>query len=171
MTIEQDLEDALDAVEMMVGQYLYEAPEGGYDHSFMSAGEYACEVMARLRPQQWRLTPTGMMSTTSDIRDPRTNKTVDRVTLDETGPELKQALDRSLERAQRKHVPDPDHLIVSWSLDQVADIERHSTVAWAFSAVHHFLVSGAEWVLVERIDDPRGNPADLQELHRDEAPR
>lgn len=54
--------DALDALEMMCEQYLrYDNdPENFYNHSFMSAGEYACEVLCTLRPNRWRETPVGM---------------------------------------------------------------------------------------------------------------
>lgn len=60
-----DLTAALDAVELMVNQYLQGNPAEGYDHDFMSAGEAACDVLTRLRPQDWRATPVGMEPTTS----------------------------------------------------------------------------------------------------------
>ena len=55
------LEDALDGLEMMVEQYLYvENAKGTYDHAFMAAGEFACQVLSTQRPLQWELTPTGV---------------------------------------------------------------------------------------------------------------
>lgn len=57
-----DMTDALDALESMVCQYLrYDNdPENFYNHAFMSAGEYACATLCRLRPDRWRETPCGM---------------------------------------------------------------------------------------------------------------
>lgn len=54
------LDDALDALESMVTQYLDLTPDGAYDHASMAAGEEACEVLTRLRPDRWRTTTTGM---------------------------------------------------------------------------------------------------------------
>jgi hypothetical protein len=54
-------DDALDALESMVGQYLYDPTNTDtYDHMFMSAGEEACDVLARLRPDKWQQIPTGL---------------------------------------------------------------------------------------------------------------
>lgn len=53
-------DDALDALEMMVEQYLYTPDHDGYDHMFMSAGEEACAVLAKLRPEKWELTKVGV---------------------------------------------------------------------------------------------------------------
>ena len=56
-----DEHDALDALECMVEQYCYmEDRPGEYTHAFMSAGEYACEILARLRPDRWEPTPIGL---------------------------------------------------------------------------------------------------------------
>lgn len=58
------LRDALDALECMVFQYLPDKPDDPdcrfYGHSFMSAGEYATGVLARLRPERWKETPCGL---------------------------------------------------------------------------------------------------------------
>lgn len=59
-----DLDDALDALEGMVLQYLHwesvpdTHPE--YPHLFMSAGEDATDVLSRLRPDRWRDTGAGL---------------------------------------------------------------------------------------------------------------
>lgn len=63
-------DDALDALESMVEQYLPDYtpsgatwsvdPSGEYDHMFMAPGEEACEVLARLRPDRWELTRIGV---------------------------------------------------------------------------------------------------------------
>lgn len=55
-------EEALDALEAMVEQYFMPDPrnERMLDHSFMSAGEFASVVLAQQRPEQWRLTGTGV---------------------------------------------------------------------------------------------------------------
>ena len=60
--IEDMLDDALDALEMMCFQYMSynEAKENYISHAFMSAGEYACEVLCRIRPNRWRETGDGM---------------------------------------------------------------------------------------------------------------
>lgn len=47
------------ALEWMVDQYL-SSPDGSYRHLFMSAGEEACEVLARYFPDRWRLTADGV---------------------------------------------------------------------------------------------------------------
>ena len=55
----EELEYALDALESMCFQYLsYE--DGPLNHMFMSAGEEACSLLCRLRPDRWRETPVGM---------------------------------------------------------------------------------------------------------------
>ena len=60
-------DEALDALESMVEQYLWldqspskwpEATE--YHHFFMSAGEFACKVLANQRPERWELTRIGV---------------------------------------------------------------------------------------------------------------
>ena len=57
------VEEALDALESMVCQYLHYPSQDVYDrefyHSFMSAGEEACAVLANLRPLRWRITEAG----------------------------------------------------------------------------------------------------------------
>lgn len=59
LTDRDDLNDALDALECMVEQYLgprdgrFGEPGNEYSHDFMTAGEYATEVLSRLRPNQW----------------------------------------------------------------------------------------------------------------------
>lgn len=50
----------LDALEMMVEQYLHTSQPNEFTHSFMSAGEYACEVLAERRPERWELTKIGV---------------------------------------------------------------------------------------------------------------
>lgn len=65
-----DLNDALDALELMVDQYLDGNPEQGYDHIFMGAGEKACEVLARLRPERWVLTVSGLSPKRPDVESP-----------------------------------------------------------------------------------------------------
>lgn len=55
------LDEALDALEVMVEQYMPEtAPEGGYDHLFMSAGEAATDVLVKCRPDRWRAVVRGV---------------------------------------------------------------------------------------------------------------
>ena len=52
---------ALDALEMMVEQYLHmEDRPGEYCHAHMAAGEYACEVLAERRPEKWERTRIGV---------------------------------------------------------------------------------------------------------------
>jgi hypothetical protein len=54
-------DEALDSLEMMVRQYMPEsAPEGGYDHLFMSAGEAATEVLVKQRLNRWRAVTRGV---------------------------------------------------------------------------------------------------------------
>lgn len=55
-----DLNAALDALEGMVEQYLHEGPEGEFDHSCMSAGEEATEVLLRYRPHRWTAGSRGL---------------------------------------------------------------------------------------------------------------
>lgn len=51
----------LDALEMMVEQDLHmEDRPGEFTHYFMSAGEYACQVLAERRPERWELTRIGV---------------------------------------------------------------------------------------------------------------
>jgi hypothetical protein len=57
--VTRDRDDALDALESMVEQYLGTEEFGVYDHMFMSAGEEACEVLIRLRPDRWGWAKTG----------------------------------------------------------------------------------------------------------------
>lgn len=54
--------EALDALEGMVEQYLKTYPQDSteYHHYFMSAGEEACRVLAKLRPGRWELTGSGV---------------------------------------------------------------------------------------------------------------
>jgi hypothetical protein len=56
------LNDALDALEMMVTQHCYVEGDSAriYDHAFMSANQEACEVLVRLRPERWAPTRTGI---------------------------------------------------------------------------------------------------------------
>ncbi len=58
------MDDVLDALEGMVEQYLYmdDRPDE-YTHYFMSAGEYACAVLAACRPDRWELTRIGVKRT------------------------------------------------------------------------------------------------------------
>ncbi len=61
MTDAEKLHEALEALEDMVEQYLLPYNDWeGYCHSFMSAGEYACEVLAALRPEKWCIVYGGM---------------------------------------------------------------------------------------------------------------
>lgn len=53
-------EEALDALESMVEQYLYSGDGIAYEHYFMSAGEFACDVLANQRPERWELTKIGI---------------------------------------------------------------------------------------------------------------
>jgi hypothetical protein len=55
-----DAADLVDALEGMVWQYFVEYEGGEYGHAFMSAGEWAAEVLARVAPGRWRLTPVGL---------------------------------------------------------------------------------------------------------------
>lgn len=57
---------ALDALEGMVTQHFADEGEsaGGdtmYGHEFLKANEDACDVLAQLRPDWWRLTASGIM--------------------------------------------------------------------------------------------------------------
>lgn len=59
------MEDVLDALEGMVEQYLGVYPGNGemateFHHEFMSAGEFACEVLAAARPERWERTAVGL---------------------------------------------------------------------------------------------------------------
>lgn len=54
------LDEALDALEMMVEQYMPRHPEGWYDHVFMSAGESAADVLVKCRPDRWRAVVRGL---------------------------------------------------------------------------------------------------------------
>lgn len=54
------LEKALDALEDMCFQYLTWDGSPDFHHSFMSAGENACEVLPELRPDRWEETNDGM---------------------------------------------------------------------------------------------------------------
>jgi hypothetical protein len=56
-----DVHDALNALEAMCAQYL-SAPDDGveYDHLAMAAGEEACDVLCRLRPDRWQRAVRGM---------------------------------------------------------------------------------------------------------------
>ena len=63
MTIENDLNDALDALEAMVGVYLVgthilDPVEHRWSDS--AASDLACDVLVALRPDDWHRTPTGM---------------------------------------------------------------------------------------------------------------
>lgn len=145
MTLEADLEEALDALEMMVGQYLFMEKEDSneYGHDFMSAGECACEVLAKFRPMEWQLTPTGAMNTP------------DRSALDqpaEESVELSRAMSQAMTRATRGRAPDPDHFKVHWKLDDDTGMERCSTIEWAYSSVHHWLAMGAHSLEIRRYD-------------------
>lgn len=57
---DEDRERILRALEAMCDQYL--GDDGGvvYCHSFMSAGEEACEVLCELLPDRYEATPSGM---------------------------------------------------------------------------------------------------------------
>ena len=57
-----DLADALDALEGMVEQHFGSDARRPAElfHDFMSAGEYASEVLARLRPARWEETKLGL---------------------------------------------------------------------------------------------------------------
>lgn len=61
-------DEALDALEMMVTQYLYAVPDqsGRFDHMFMACEEEACEVLVSLRPDRWQATKTGVVMKRSD---------------------------------------------------------------------------------------------------------
>ena len=59
---DQDLTDALDALESMVEQFLWTRDGIHFDHYFMAAGEHASVVLARLRPDLWALTPSGLVT-------------------------------------------------------------------------------------------------------------
>ena len=50
------LNEALDALEVMVAQYTPDCVDGFYDHEFMAAGEQAVEALDRYRPTRcgWR---------------------------------------------------------------------------------------------------------------------
>ena len=54
------LDDVLDALEMVVEQYMPRHPDGFYDHEFMTAGEHAAEALAKYRPTRWRMVPRGV---------------------------------------------------------------------------------------------------------------
>jgi len=142
------LTDALDALEMMVGQYLHvdENDDGTerYEHDFMSAGELALDVLATLRPDRWRLTPTGATSTPLPPVEPEPPLT----------PDQERHLTRIMERygPDAPRPPDADHYKILWLCDNAADIEREPTISWAVSAVHHWLAMGAERVEVTRHD-------------------
>ena len=49
------LNEALDALEMMVEQYTPYHVHAFCDHEFMSAGEQAAESLAKYRPTRWRV--------------------------------------------------------------------------------------------------------------------
>lgn len=58
-------EELIEALEGMVEQYLGVYPGNAemateFRHEFMSAGEYACEVLARARPDRYELTELGL---------------------------------------------------------------------------------------------------------------
>jgi hypothetical protein len=53
------LNEALDALEMMVEQYTPYYVDGFYDHEFMTAGEQAAEALTN-RPTRWRVVPRGV---------------------------------------------------------------------------------------------------------------
>jgi plasmid maintenance system antidote protein VapI len=76
--MKEDLEDALEALEKMVSQYLSGSPADGYQHDFMSAGEAACEALARLRPDEWVETPTGMAPAEPRDTDPHIQRMFSR---------------------------------------------------------------------------------------------
>lgn len=145
MTLEADLDEALDALEMMVGQYLFMEKEDSneYGHDFMSAGECACEVLAKFRPTEWQLTPTGVVNTP------------DRSALDEPAEEsaeLSRAMSQAMLRAAHGRAPDPHHFKVQWHLNDDFGQERCSTIEWAYSSVHHWLAMGAERLEIHRYD-------------------
>jgi hypothetical protein len=145
VTLEADLDEALDALEMMVGQYLYVETNdpNDYSHAFMSAGECACEVLAKFRPTEWRLTPTGAV------------QTPDQTALDEPAsesPELNRAMTQAMMRAAQGRAPDPHHFKVLWELNEDTGMERCSTIEWAYSSVHHWLAMGAERLEIRRYD-------------------
>lgn len=59
------LQDVIDALEGMVEQYLGVYPGNAemateFHHDFMSAGEFACEVLAAVRPDRYEETPLGL---------------------------------------------------------------------------------------------------------------
>lgn len=145
MTLEADLDEALDALEMMVGQYLHNETDdpNDYGHDFMSAGECACEVLAKFRPTEWRLTPAGATNTpdTTPLDQPA-----------EESAELDRAMSQAMTRARRGRAPDPHHFKVLWVLDDDTGMERCSTIEWAYSSVHHWLAMGAELLEIRRYD-------------------
>lgn len=43
----------LDALEMMVEQYMHLDENGIYHHDFMSTGEYVSQLLPERRPEKW----------------------------------------------------------------------------------------------------------------------
>lgn len=93
MTEADDLRDALDVVESMVHQYLRGSPQGGYEHDFMSAGERAAAVLARLRPGDWRMTPVGLELVVPGDTTPLLRRQIARATEDYTDTEIRAMAD------------------------------------------------------------------------------
>lgn len=57
---EEPLQETLDALEEMIAQHCYVGSTTSYCDMALSANEYACDVLARHRPEQWRRTNRGI---------------------------------------------------------------------------------------------------------------
>jgi hypothetical protein len=142
------LTDALDALEMMVEQYLtpgYSTDDTiPYEHDFMSAGELALDVLATLRPEAWRLTPAGAIHTPAPTVEPEPPLT----------PDQERHLTRIMERygPDAPRPPDADHYKITYRVGDTADVDVEPTISWAVNAVHHWLAMGAQRVEVTRHD-------------------
>lgn len=69
--------EALDALEYMCEQFLPHREDGrGLSHAFMGAGELACDVLIRYRPDRWQSTPWGMTRIDEGAEDERRNQRI-----------------------------------------------------------------------------------------------
>jgi hypothetical protein len=60
MADQSNIDEILDALELMVEQYMAEPSPDLFDHWNQTAGEEACAVLAKYRPERWELHGRGI---------------------------------------------------------------------------------------------------------------
>lgn len=90
--------EAMDALELMVQQYMHWEPTGPqgegagfYSHDFMSVGEYLSEWLPRWRPERWSSNGLGLVPLfrTPDVHEAEHHTTIEEFHEGE-GPEPRQ---------------------------------------------------------------------------------